>query len=104
MLKQLAIRTGHEELPHLPFLTAGHSADGLFARNIGYLFPERTLGIILLKSGNFHHGIPDFDSTLAGIPLIHVSGEFEEYGPEGGDMGCRFALRVYHRLHPSQWF
>ena len=88
LLEKLAIRTGHPELPFLPFLTAGHSADGISARNIGYVAPERTLGIIMLKSGNFHHGIANFDGTLAGIPLIHVSGEFEEYGPEGGDMGA----------------
>lgn len=97
-LEQLAARSGHPELPFVPFATIGHSADGIFARNIGYIMPERTIAVVMVKSGNFHHHIPDLEATLAGIPLIHIPGEFEEYGPEGGDMGS--GLRSIYTTEP----
>lgn len=99
-LRALAEATGHPEVEFVPFLTAGHSAAGLFCRRVGYWAPERTIGIVMIKSGNFHHGIEDMTRTLRGVPLIHFSGEREEYGPEGGDL--KNGLRsVYGRQ--TQW-
>ena len=86
-LAQLAKASGHPEVEFAPLLTAGHSADGLFCRNVAYWKPERVIGVVMIKSGNFHHAIEDVDRSLRGVPLIHFSGEFEEYGPEGGDLG-----------------
>jgi hypothetical protein len=71
----------------VPWLTAGHSAAGIFCRNVAYWKPHRVIAVIMIKSGNFHRQIDDMDRTLAGVPLILFSGEFEEYGPEGGDLG-----------------
>ncbi len=86
-LARLAAESGHPEVAFAPMLTAGHSAAGLFCRNVAYWKPHRVIGVVMIKSGNFHHAIEDFNRSLRGVPLIHFSGEFEEYGPEGGDLG-----------------
>jgi len=99
-LKALGEEAGHPELKHVPFLTLGHSADGLFCRNVGYWKPERTIGVVMVKSGNFHHALEDLDASLKGVPLMHIPGEFEEYGPEGGDMGS--GLRSDYVTEPTE--
>jgi len=86
-LKALADKSGHPEVEFAPMLTAGHSAAGLFCRNVAYWKPHRVIGVVMIKSGNFHHAIEDFSRSLRTVPLIHFSGEFEQYGPEGGDLG-----------------
>ena len=54
----------------------------------------------MVKSGNFHHALEDMDASLKGVPLMHVPGEFEEYGPEGGDMGS--GLRSDYVTEPTE--
>ncbi|MCM8802052.1 MAG: hypothetical protein NC827_01915 [Candidatus Omnitrophica bacterium] len=84
ILKQVSEISSHPEIINLPFLTIGHSTGGIYARNIGYFYPERTLGIIHIKSGNLQAYIPDPHFSLKGIPFLAINGEFEEFGPEGG--------------------
>jgi len=86
-LAELARKSGHPEVEFAPMLTAGHSAAGLFCRNVAYWKPHRVIGVVMIKSGNFHHAIEDMSRSLRGVPLVHFSGEFEQYGPEGGDLG-----------------
>ncbi len=86
-LTELARKSGHPEVEFAPMLTAGHSAAGLFCRNVAYWKPHRVIGVVMIKSGNFHHAIEDMSCSLRGVPLIHFSGEFESCGPEGGDLG-----------------
>jgi hypothetical protein len=86
-LAALARKSGHPEVAFVPMLTAGHSAAGLFCRNVAYWKPHRVIAVVMIKSGNFHHAIEDMSRSLRGVPLIHFSGEFEQYGPEGGDLG-----------------
>ena len=86
-LAAVAKKSGHPEVQFAPMLTAGHSAAGLFCRNVAYWKPHRVIGVVMIKSGNFHHAIEDTTRSLQTVPLIHFSGEFEEYGPEGGDLG-----------------
>jgi len=86
-LARLAKESGHPEVEFAPMLTAGHSAAGLFCRNVAYWKPHRVIGVVMIKSGNFHHAIEDLSRSLRTVPLVHFSGEFEEYGPEGGDLG-----------------
>jgi hypothetical protein len=84
-LDALAKRSGYNELIRVPWITAGHSTAGIFARNVAYWKPQRTAGVIHLKSGNFHqqeHLPPN--ASLAGIPLVAINGQFETFGPEGG--------------------
>jgi hypothetical protein len=99
-LAELARQSGRPEVEFAPLLTAGHSADGISARNVAYWKPQRVIGVLLLKSGNFHHGIEDLSRSLAGVPLCMISGEFEEYGPEGGDPALGVGLRAEYSLHP----
>lgn len=99
-LAELAEKSGHPEVEFAPLLTAGHSTDGIFCRNVAYWKPHRVIGVLMLKSGNFHHHIEDMSRSLAGVPLTMISGEFEEYGPEGGDLGV--GLRSGYSSHPTE--
>ncbi|MFN4227922.1 MAG: hypothetical protein ACK4F0_07290 [Candidatus Ratteibacteria bacterium] len=87
ILKKAGEISSHPEIVNLPFLTIGHSTGGIYARNIGYFYPERTLGIVHIKSGNLQDLIPDPSFSLKGIPFVAINGEFEEFGPLGGGKG-----------------
>jgi len=84
-LDDLARCSGRDELRRVPWITAGHSTAGIFARNVAYWKPERTAAVIHIKSGNFHQAehLPP-QGSLAGIPLLAINGQFETFGPEGG--------------------
>jgi hypothetical protein len=96
-LKEMAAKSGHPELPFVPYLTIGHSTGGIFCRNVAYWKPERVIGILHIKSGNFQDHIPDKTKSLAGVPLMAINGEFEEYGPAGGDL--KMGLRSEYSLN-----
>lgn len=83
-LAKFAEKSGYAELKTAPFITIGHSAGGIGARNAAYLEPKRAIGVLHFHSGNYHHGIPGKGLTLAGIPFLAVNGEFEEYAPDCG--------------------
>ncbi len=107
-LSELAKTVGRPEVEFAPMLTAGHSAAGLFCRNVAYWKPHRVIAVVMIKSGNFHHAIEDTSRSLRTVPLIHFSGEFEEYGPEGGDLGrglrSAYATTVDGRTkNQTQW-
>lgn len=108
MVSKLAEVSGHPELTHAPLLTVGHSTGGIFARNIAYWRPEQTLGVLHIKSGNFQDGIPDGSRSLRGVPLLAINGEFEQYGPKGGDLkgGLRSQYSVEEnkmKRNQTQW-
>lgn len=84
VLADLAAAAGRPEITRVPWLTIGHSTSGIFARNVAYWRPARVMGIIHIKSGNFHQHRPDPARSLAGVPMLVINGEFEEFGPEGG--------------------
>jgi hypothetical protein len=110
-VKQLAARSGHPELERVPWLTVGHSTGGIYARNVAYWKPHRVLGVLHLKSGNLQDGLfhlkdsyleahPEARSlSLAGVPFLAINGEFERYGPKGGDLGV--GLRKRYSLQPE---
>jgi hypothetical protein len=84
-LDDLAARSGRPEVRRVPWITAGHSTAGIFARNVAYWRPGRVAAILHIKSGNFHqkeHLPPE--GNLAGVPLVAINGQFETFGPEGG--------------------
>lgn len=101
-LDQAAQVSGRPELKLVPWLTMGHSTGGIFARNVAYWKPERVFGVVHLKSGNFQDHIPDNSLSFAGTPLLSINGEFEEFGPAGGDLrgGLRAELSL-HETNPS---
>ncbi len=110
-LEQLAEQTGRPELKFVPWLTVGHSTGGIYARNVAYWRPERVIGILHLMSGNLQDGLHHLREdhleehpesrfrTLAGVPFLAINGEYEEYGPMGGDLGA--GLRERYSLHPE---
>ena len=98
-LAELAKKTGRNELAIVPWLTMGHSTGGIFCRNVAFWKPERVIGVIHIKSGNFQDGIQDKTRTLGGVPFLAINGEFEDCGPAGGDIGR--GLRAAYSLHPS---
>lgn len=83
IIEKLITESGHEALGYLPFLTFGHSTSSAFARNMAWWKPERTLGSIVFKGGAIRR--PSWASkSLAHVPMMAISGQFEEYGPNGG--------------------
>jgi len=99
VLAALARKTARPELATVPWVTMGHSTGGIFCRNVAYWKPHRVIGIVHIKSGNFQDHIQDASRTLAGVPMMSINGEFEEYGPAGGDLGR--GLRSQYSLHPT---
>ncbi|GDY12520.1 hypothetical protein LBMAG53_13980 [Planctomycetota bacterium] len=83
-LEKLSEKSQHPELALVPWLTAGCSTTTITARNIVAWKPERSVGAILWAGGNLHQHqtIPNW--SLAGVPILNVTGEWECYGPEGG--------------------
>lgn len=98
-LAGLAKKTGHPEIEFAPLLTVGHSTGGIFCRNVAYWKPHRVIGIIHVKSGNFQDGLYDMQRSLAGVPLLAINGEYERFGPKGGDL--KLGLRSAYSLHPD---
>lgn len=88
ILRESAKAVNHPELEFAPLVTAGHSTAGIFCRNVAYWKPERMIGVVHIMSGNLQAHIEDGTKTLAGVPVLFINGEWEQYGPEGGDMKC----------------
>ncbi len=84
VIADLAEASGHAELTRAAYLTIGHSTSGIFARNVAYWRPERSIGVVHVKSGNLHQHRPNPELELTGVPFVAINGEFEEFGPEGG--------------------
>jgi len=79
-LDSLATASGHPELKVAPLMPYGHSVSTIWSRNILFWKPERCFGAIFFKGG---FGIPDGHTIaeILNIPLIHIQGRFEEFGP-----------------------
>lgn len=86
ILAGLTKATGHPELQLAPLITAGHSTGGIFCRNVAYWKPDRVAGIIHIMSGNLQAHIEDKGRSLARVPMLCINGEWEQYGPDGGDL------------------
>jgi pimeloyl-ACP methyl ester carboxylesterase len=82
----IADLTGHPEIKRVPWITMGHSTGGMFCRNVAYWQPARVGGIIHVRSGNLFQKVHYPPSgSLAGVPFLAVNGQFETYGPGGGN-------------------
>ena len=81
LLSDLADLSGCAEIAEAPLLPVGHSTGGLFARNVAYWNPARTIAVVHIKSGPI--APPPFDpaATIKGVPLLAINGQFEEFGP-----------------------
>jgi hypothetical protein len=79
-LDALAAASGYREIAVAPLFSFGHSVSTIFARNVAFWAPERCFGVLLFKGGM---GFPanDPDASAAGVPILLVKGQFEEFGP-----------------------
>ncbi len=84
MLAELAKLSGYPELEYVPLMTVCHSAAGEFGRNVAYYHPERCFGVVYIKSGNIKPPADAPDLNFAGVPFLAISGQLEEFGPDGG--------------------
>jgi hypothetical protein len=82
-LDKMANASGFAAVRHCPWFTMGHSTGSAFARNLPWWKPERCLGALVFKGGAIT--APSWSNKLiAEVPLLGMSGQFEEYGPNGG--------------------
>jgi hypothetical protein len=79
-LADLAALSNHPELATAPLIPFGHSVATIWTRNVLFWKPDRCLAGIFFKGG---FGIPEGRALaeIAGIPLLHIQGRFEEFGP-----------------------
>ena len=102
----LAARTAHKELRRVPWITFGHSTGGITCRNIAYWKPDRVAGVIHYKSGNFHapNTLPPGNSSLAGVPMLVINGQYETFGPDNVEQPDDIDKRLDKRYgRETQW-
>lgn len=78
-LDDLAELSGYKELANAPLFPFGHSVSSIFATRVVYWSPERCFGALPFKGG-----LPASDdpqASLAGVPILVIKGQFEEFGP-----------------------
>ena len=80
LLDDLAETSGYPEIATAPLFPFGHSVGTIFATHVVCWDPARCFGALLFKGG-----IPlptnDPDASIAGVPILVVKGQFEEFGP-----------------------
>jgi len=86
ILAEFAKESKHPEVEFAPMITLGHSTGGIFCRNVAYWKPERVAGVVHVMSGNLQAHIGDYTRSLVGVPILFINGEWEQYGPDGGDL------------------
>ncbi len=79
-LTDLAAASGYREIAVAPLFPYGHSVGTLFASHVVCWKPDRCFGALLFKGGI---SIPANDpaASLAGVPILAIKGQFEEFGP-----------------------
>ena len=84
ILKDLEAASGIDGMADLPFAVFGHSASGPWAQQVAYGLPGRVVAVVHFKSGNLMRYRPAWrERTIAEVPFLVMTGEFEEFGPEG---------------------
>jgi len=79
-LDDLAEASGYRELAVAPLFPFGHSVSSIFASRVVCWNPGRCFGALPFKGGL---SLPPDDpqATVAGVPILAVKGQFEEFGP-----------------------
>lgn len=89
-LKAAAEATGYREIEMAPFFVFGHSVATNYATSAACWKPERCFGTVPFKGGLVYPPACDPNADLSGVPVLIISGQFEEFG--GGPSGV---LRDY---------
>jgi pimeloyl-ACP methyl ester carboxylesterase len=82
VVTDLAAVSGYEEIERAPILSIGHSGGGIWAWNIAYHSPERSFGIVTIKSACLPPPTYAPKSSVDGVPTLSVSGQYESWGVE----------------------
>lgn len=99
-LQKMASITGFPELEFAPWITFGHSTSSAFARNLAWWKPQRTAAAMIFKGGAFAQ--PNWTTnTIEQVPVVGISGEFEEFGPNGGSADPRNSPANYWAMADS---
>ena len=84
MLDQFADVSGYQELRTAPWIPFGHSGNSQFCAALARQKPERTLANVVIKGALPNPAKDGATTGLAGIPILFVTGQFEEVPPPGG--------------------
>ncbi len=80
LMEALAKESGYSEIAQAPFISLGHSGNGIFAWHIAYWNPARTIGIIGLHCVT-SDPVPGYPkASVDGVPALGISGEYESWG------------------------
>jgi hypothetical protein len=90
VLKAAAEATGYREIEVAPFFVFGHSVGTNYATSAACWQPRRCFGTVPFKGGLVYPPGCDPNADLSGVPVLIISGQFEEFG--GGPSGV---LRDY---------
>jgi hypothetical protein len=79
-LNDLAEVSGYRELSKAPLFPFGHSVSSIFATRVVCWNPSRCFGALSFKGGL---PVPSDDpaTSIAGVPILVIKGQFEEFGP-----------------------
>lgn len=80
VLDEAAKTTGYGEIAQAPFFPFGHSTSCNYATAAAAWKRNRCFGALVFK-GSLVPPAYDADADLAGIPILAVKGQFEEFGP-----------------------
>ena len=80
-LKAVAEATGYREIAMAPFFCFGHSVASIYASSAACWQPQRCFGTVPFKGGLVYPPQWDPKADLSGVPVLIISGQFEEFGP-----------------------
>lgn len=80
VLNDLAQASGYHELAMAPLFPYGHSVSSLFASHVVCWSRTRCFGALPFKGGLDIPG-NDPSASVAGVPILVIKGQFEEFGP-----------------------
>jgi len=83
ILDQFADKSGYDELRTVPWITIGHSGNSQFCQAMARQQPARILANIVIKGGLPGPAKDGNTSGLVGVPILFVTGQFEEVMPPG---------------------
>jgi hypothetical protein len=79
-LEDLSEASGYRELAVAPLFPFGHSVSSIFACRVVCWKPGRCFGALAFKGG-LSTEPDDPKASIAGVPILVVKGQFEEFGP-----------------------
>mgnify|MGYP003875216291 CR=1 FL=1 len=79
-LANLASVSGMPEIQYAPFMTLGHSAAGIYAKNLGFYMAKRCFGIIQFNAVDYTAPSGYTMSGIAGVPFMSIKNMDEPTG------------------------